>query len=613
MRMDWFLTTAISNAIMASLLGCIALVVGRLRQHALAHAIWVLMLLKLLTPPVIEIPLHVLPDNAAASRDESPLNDGVQTDLFRRPAHELPAEPVETSTTLWQSILSPLPLLVAVWVVGGLVYLSRQLHVTVQAWKLMRHAEPSARIDRALHRVATAAELRNYPSARIAPWLGAPMLWGLGNQSVIVFPSALFDSLDDDAVASLLRHELAHYRRGDQWVRILQIVVTTVFWWHPMVWLAASELEAAEEQCCDAWVVAQDRSSRRRYAEAILDTVDFLSDKPATPLPVAASGLGRVPLLQRRIKAIMQGDVHGTLSTRGRVAVIALTTILPIQPALLPAKSPEREAAVTTVTDSSIQHARTSQSPAATDTPYAEAVSPDGNFVIAAFSGYRAEIIDRRTGRKLSLDDHQVTCVAFSPKIASSTFVAGTRNGTVELRDCRSAALLQNVAALSGPVRSIAISSDGKRLAVATGHKQVHLIEFAEPGKTRVLAGTHPARCVRFSSSNDRLVVVTGDSIGDEQSGRVDVWDLASEVCLFSVECPLAIGVAEIGPDGTLVTAEWDGTLRRWSESGAILATGRTAKDLVSAAAFSPDATSVFALRDIEHGNASPASEMRPE
>lgn len=595
--MDWFLTTTISNAIVASLLGCIAFVVGRFGRHALAHAIWVLMLLKLVTPPLVELPLHVIPawaespgPAAATSPPGSESITGV-VDFARNPDARNSGE-FHYDIALPVDALSPIPLLLIVWGVGGLVYLVRQLHVTMQMWKLMRHAAPSARIDRALHRVATTAELRNYPSARIAPWLGAPMLWGFGNQSVIVFPAELFDSLDDDAVASLLRHELAHYRRGDQWVRILQIIVSTVYWWHPLVWLAASEMEAAEEQCCDAWVIDQDVSSRRHYAEAILDTVDFLSDKPASSLPMAASGLGRVPLLERRLKAIMHGDEHGQITIRGRIAVLALSTILPVHPLLRPAHSAVPASTLTPAQDQVVHLATTDHSPQAKRVPYARAVSRDGQYAIAAFSGHRAELQVLRTNAVTRLDDRQVTCAAFSPDSDRSEFAIGTRDGVLELYDCHSGVLLQQLAAFPNPIESVAFSPDGQLLAVVFGEKDVHLIEVEEPENVRVLAAERPARCVRFSAEGNHLAVVADTPFGSDEPGHVDVWDLVSGESLFTVQCPSAIGVAEFGRDGTVVTAEWDGTLRHWSAAGEFHSTVQISKDAVSAAAFSADVES---------------------
>ena len=66
-----------------------------------------------------------------------------------------------------------------------------------------------------------------------------PMLWGFGSRTRLLFPERLLETLNASSQDTLLAHELAHYRRGDQWVRLLELFVTALFWWHPVVWWAA--------------------------------------------------------------------------------------------------------------------------------------------------------------------------------------------------------------------------------------------------------------------------------------------------------------------------------------------------------------------------------------
>jgi hypothetical protein len=123
--------------------------------------------------------------------------------------------------------------------------------------------------------------------------------------------------------AAILAHELAHLRRGDHLVRWLEVVVTAAAWWNPLVWWARRELRECEEQCCDAWVVWALPAARRAYADALVDTVDFLNDaRPA--LPPLASGAGAVRDLRRRITMILRGSVPRRLTRLGLVTGLAL-------------------------------------------------------------------------------------------------------------------------------------------------------------------------------------------------------------------------------------------------------------------------------------------------
>src|SRR5262249_49103398 len=120
-------------------------------------------------------------------------------------------------------------------------------------------------------------------------------------------------------------------RRRDHWVRLVELAATGLYWWHPVVWWARRELHEAEEQCCDAWVVAVLRGAGRAYALALLEAVAFFSHARSA-LPAAASGIGQVPHLKRRLTMILQGTSPRSLSWAGCLGVFALGLLLPVLP-----------------------------------------------------------------------------------------------------------------------------------------------------------------------------------------------------------------------------------------------------------------------------------------
>ena len=133
-------------------------------------------------------------------------------------------------------------------------------------------------------------------------------------------------------MATLLAHELAHVRRlrplgalgrvGD--VRPVLVVSRCLMW-------VRRRLRAAEEECCDAWVVGELPASATGYARALLETVDFLSvARPA--LPPVASGAGHVEDIKRRLLMIVRGATPRKLSLAGKLTVLALLLLLPLVP-----------------------------------------------------------------------------------------------------------------------------------------------------------------------------------------------------------------------------------------------------------------------------------------
>jgi len=68
---------------------------------------------------------------------------------------------------------------------------------------------------------------------------------------VILLPAAVVVGLTPRQLESLLAHELAHIRRHDYFVNILQMLVETFLFYHPVVWWVSSSIRYERELCCD--------------------------------------------------------------------------------------------------------------------------------------------------------------------------------------------------------------------------------------------------------------------------------------------------------------------------------------------------------------------------
>ena len=348
--MDTLLQIGLSNALAATALALLA-AASRwcCRRPALVHSLWLLVLLKLVTPPLRMMP--ILPPGEAdppapAIREPAPPTAG-------RP--QAPAEPVEAGSALDRlevpaaedemppdlptGASQPAPaavgrdgswklLLVAGWLGSAALWL---LVVGVRIGRfrrLLRYARPAPEgLRRQAEQLAGRLGIRHCPGVWLVPGPVSPMLWALGGRPRLLLPAALWQRLGEDQRTTLLAHELAHYRRRDHWVRGLELLATSLYWWHPIVWWGRHELRQAEEECCDAWVVWALPQAARAYATALLETVIFLADG-RTALPPAVSGAGHVHVLKRRLTMIMAATTPRALSWAGCIGVLGLGTIL---------------------------------------------------------------------------------------------------------------------------------------------------------------------------------------------------------------------------------------------------------------------------------------------
>ena len=85
---------------------------------------------------------------------------------------------------------------------------------------------------------------------------------------MILLPAAWLSELPPDMLEAVLAHELAHVRRLDLWVNLLQRLVETLLFYHPAMWWLSHRLRTERELCCDE-LAATVTNDRVRYAETL--------------------------------------------------------------------------------------------------------------------------------------------------------------------------------------------------------------------------------------------------------------------------------------------------------------------------------------------------------
>ena len=86
---------------------------------------------------------------------------------------------------------------------------------------------------------------------------------------VILLPAGLLTGLSPVELEAILAHELAHVRRHDFLVNLVQMVIETLFFYHPAVWWASGQVRQEREHCCDQ-IAASLAGGRLVVARALL-------------------------------------------------------------------------------------------------------------------------------------------------------------------------------------------------------------------------------------------------------------------------------------------------------------------------------------------------------
>jgi beta-lactamase regulating signal transducer with metallopeptidase domain len=116
----------------------------------------------------------------------------------------------------------------------------------------------------------------------------------------------------------ILRHERAHLAQGDPIANLLIAGFQVLFWFNPLIHLAATEIKLDQELACDALVIEGRPKVRRAYANAL---VKAHLTGPQSALVCAWAPAGARSPLEHRLQALSWGEVSLTRYLAGLVAV----------------------------------------------------------------------------------------------------------------------------------------------------------------------------------------------------------------------------------------------------------------------------------------------------
>jgi beta-lactamase regulating signal transducer with metallopeptidase domain/ankyrin repeat protein len=248
------------------------------------------------------------------------------------------AEPRETVSvrqgTATRSIRTDLPrlsrwadvmvdILPGVWLLGApltFIYMAAGL---LGAERLRRRSQPVG--DDALsalcNRLADALGVSRHVAISVCDRVAAPLLLGIA-RPLIVLPSALIAGWSPEQVELALLHELAHVRRWDNLVNLLQRVVESALFFHPAVWVLSGWVRREREHCCDQ-IVVQHTGRALDYAGAL-----FLL-AGATAAPVAQASCMAENHLVDRIRRILNPEDRTMKLSRAALGLAAGLLLLP--------------------------------------------------------------------------------------------------------------------------------------------------------------------------------------------------------------------------------------------------------------------------------------------
>ncbi len=227
-----------------------------------------------------------------------------------------PAMPAQVPWAAWTLL---------VWAVGVLLVLAR---IVRGAISLRAVAATSNRVEDGMFAAVKAAAMKamqvNCPVVLLIgsklSRVAVPLTWG-ARCPVVVLPADATTWLEDKLRASLL-HEMAHVRRVDWLLQTVAHLICALYWFNPLVWLAARKMRAESETACDDLVLAAGMPAAD-YAQHLLDIALCARDERRSV--AVAVGMAQTPKIEGRLRTVLALGLSRRPPTRRIISGVLVT------------------------------------------------------------------------------------------------------------------------------------------------------------------------------------------------------------------------------------------------------------------------------------------------
>lgn len=152
-----------------------------------------------------------------------------------------------------------------------------------------------------------------------------PCLYGVF-KTAIYLPAQRLDQLTEEQVKWIICHEECHYRQGDHIWSLLRILLTAVYWFHPLVWAAAYLSKKDAEISCDEKVLANSNMTQKIAYGKTLICVASRDRKLSVFYPTTAV-VGTKKELKNRMRKIVEENKYKR-KAKVVLAVIMVTSVV---------------------------------------------------------------------------------------------------------------------------------------------------------------------------------------------------------------------------------------------------------------------------------------------
>jgi len=222
------------------------------------------------------------------------------------------------------------PWIVMVYLLGLSFMLARLGYGVARNQQLRRKAIPiaSGPILESLQRRCQPMNLRRTPQLAQADSVAVPRLLGIV-RPIILLPSAAVTGLSVAEMEMILVHELAHLRRSDIWVNLIQRFVESILFFNPAIWILSRRVSRLREYCCDDAACNVTSCKPAHYARLLIRIAESaVGQRWSGELNSLAAAGGSPSELRRRIARMLGEPIDQPLRLTPRGALLTAFAML---------------------------------------------------------------------------------------------------------------------------------------------------------------------------------------------------------------------------------------------------------------------------------------------
>ena len=305
----------IQSSVLIVLLFVLDLVLRRRVKAVVRYWIWLLVLVKLVLPPSLSSPtslawwardtlpeappalVAVVPQATVTSRVAGTTEPVRPAGIAGPPsafdtAMPQAASPAPTLNGAATSVTEPAPMVPPTWkalvLLGWLVAVALMVVLLIQRVFFVRgllaqsEEAPNAMLAR-LERCRRQMRVRCAVKLRMTSVSAGPSVCGLFRPTILM-PTAMAERLDTQQLRSIFLHELAHIKRGDLWVSLVQTILQIVYVYHPLLWVANVIIQRVREQAVDETVLAAMGDEAEDYPRTLVSVSKLTFGRPTLGL-----------------------------------------------------------------------------------------------------------------------------------------------------------------------------------------------------------------------------------------------------------------------------------------------------------------------------------------